>query len=951
MEYLASIMPALNIFSAICMIAGFILVAFQKPSDHQKQMLIMYMMATMTALGYCFKVEATTIEGLLMAQKLIFICTIILYYLLMLFYVRFLDLEVSNVIKGTFMALNLFEIILVFFLDSEMTFYASTWVETHYGIHILMKTYGPFFWLYIGTLVIYCTTVLFVAIYSFFSNGRQKFANSCRMLLVVFFLALPVFAELNRNIYLDFDSVGMMIALSIQMYYIYVKNIYDVSMMAQEYIFASVNDALIVLDDKMLFRGCNDLAKAVFPELASMKYRESIYMASEKLVKLVTKEVSEINMRGRDYAASLRYIGGENSEIVGAVLWLSDVTSQRIYKNMQENYQQRLKAEKEAAERETAVKSAFLLNMSSDIRTPVNSILGLNEMIFREATEENVRKYAFDMRDAGKSLMGVVNDIMSYSKIETGKLRIVPEEYSLVKAIYDFRIMHVTKIHAKGLTFDINIDSEIPSRFYGDILHIRQVLTSILNASVKSTEKGGISINITFSKLGEISGILKFSIRSTGTVERADDYNETEELSGDGEQIQNVMPHKNEIGMHISRHLIALMGGELKYNGENGTGSEYYFEVRQEVRDWEPVGDVDDYIQRGISTQNADSKLFIAPNASILAVDDVELNLVVLEGLLKTTQASVDIAMSGAEAVEKCKQKKYDLIFMDHMMPEMDGVEALSRIKSDSDSLNSGTPCIVITANATVDSREIYIQDGFAEYIAKPVMPDKLEAVVRAYLPENLVESVESVEDDAEKDGLLAALRMIPELDVERGIKVCGGKVIYKQVIKEFMYTAMSRNRQIETCFESGEIPEFQNHVHVLKNSLRLIGAMRIYEIVTKIEEIGIRNDPDAIDEMEKVVMTIPTMCEELVIKLNEVFEQKEEDEKPQIEKEVLSHALAKILEGIEDFDFDVAVSVIADLEKYSMPDNFRTTYDKLKKYIAEVAVDDIITLLENVSL
>ena len=393
---------------------------------------------------------------------------------------------------------------------------------------------------------------------------------------------------------------------------------------------------------------------------------------------------------------------------------------------------ERLQQETQHALSATRAKSDFLANMSHEIRTPINAVLGMNEMILRESEEDNVRDYANNIADAGKSLLSLVNDILDFSKIESGKMDIVCVEYQMKSLLRDLIMMVKGRMASKNLELILNIDENIPSIYFGDEVRIKQVLTNILTNSVKYTESGTITLSIKDVGREEGDILLEFSIKDTGMGMKAENVEmlmSSTFIRFDERKNRNI--EGTGLGISITRKLLELMGSELRINSIYGEGSNFHFTLRQQVLDEKPMGLV---TEKSDETRAKLSFNFKAKDASVLAVDDTKTNLLVIKGLLKPYEMKVETASSGEECVAKCKENHYDIIFMDHMMPEMDGIDTLNVLKNEK-LITGSTKVIALTANAITGAQEMYMSHGFDGYLTKPIDVAILDACLRANLP------------------------------------------------------------------------------------------------------------------------------------------------------------------------------------------------------------------------
>ncbi len=398
-----------------------------------------------------------------------------------------------------------------------------------------------------------------------------------------------------------------------------------------------------------------------------------------------------------------------------------------------------IEAKADEARKATKSKSDFLASMSHEIRTPINSVLGMNEMILRETKEPDTKKYAEDIQHAGNMLLGLINNILDFSKIESGKFEIMPVKYDLGMMLNDLQMFVANRAKSKGLDLKIDVSYDIPRTLYGDEIRIKQIITNILTNAVKYTDTGSVTFKVDFDKADERSILLNVSITDTGRGMRKDDLDKLFSPFERIEELRNRHIEGTGLGMSIVQQLLAMMGSRLFVRSEYGKGSTFAFTIRQEVIDWSEIGDLRNVLTQAKNETPRESEQFTAPEAKILVVDDIKMNLNVIVGLLKRTKIQVDVALSGNEAIEMARQKDYDILFIDHMMPDMDGIETLDRIKKDRFALCRNKPMVALTANAISGARDFYLEKGFVDYISKPVNSKILEKMIIELLPKELV--------------------------------------------------------------------------------------------------------------------------------------------------------------------------------------------------------------------
>lgn len=383
-------------------------------------------------------------------------------------------------------------------------------------------------------------------------------------------------------------------------------------------------------------------------------------------------------------------------------------------------------------------KSAFLASMSHEIRTPINAILGFNTMTMRESKDPQIIEYANEIESAGQTLLSLVNDILDISKVESGKMEIIPVEYNLKELINDVVTMISIKSRAKNLSLNVDASETLPSILYGDDVRIRQILINIMSNAVKYTEKGSVTLTVTGETTGNRIG-LHFSVSDTGIGIKKEDM---KKLFAKFERIDTVRNRNIEgtgLGMAITSMLLSLMNSSIEVQSEYGKGSTFSFYLMQEIVDKTPIGSISKNNENENHKKTEDEATFTIPKANILVVDDNKINRMVFSKLLKRLGPNVDEAAGGEEALKYSNEKKYDIIFLDHMMPGMDGIETLHKLREDKNNNNFSVPVIALTANAISGSREFYISEGFDDYLSKPIDTKLLEKIIIERIPEEKI--------------------------------------------------------------------------------------------------------------------------------------------------------------------------------------------------------------------
>ncbi len=417
--------------------------------------------------------------------------------------------------------------------------------------------------------------------------------------------------------------------------------------------------------------------------------------------------------------------------MVGILCYIMTWSQSRLF--IEEN--ERAKKEAERAEELTRSQNRFFSSMSHEIRTPINSILGLNELILRdqEATDDIVRD-ASGIQGAGKLLLSLINDLLDFSKMEAGSMDIVPVDYRVADMISELVNMIWLRANEKGLGFDVSVDPDVPSVLFGDEVRIKQVLINLLNNAVKYTEKGHIELRVESRDADDETIELWISVSDTGKGVKKEDLPYLFDAFKRVDESSNRHIEGTGLGLSVVKQLVELMDGSVTVNSVYGGGSTFTVMVKQAVSDRTGIGELNIHNQQTVA-RNVYESSFLAPEVRILIVDDNQMNLEVEKRLLEDTDMVIDTALSGKAALEKAMQVHYDAIFMDHLMPQMDGIECLDLLRNQSEGLNRSTPVIVLTANAGSENRELYRKEGFDGYLVKPVSGEAMEEILIRHIP------------------------------------------------------------------------------------------------------------------------------------------------------------------------------------------------------------------------
>lgn len=740
------------------------------------------------SIGYLFELQAKSEASYVTALQLSYLGRVWITFAFFMFSARLCKIRIPNIVTDILIFFHaLVYVCVMTFRKHTLFYYDCSWNRGDL-FPVFMHKNGIVHNVFIAVSLFYIVLGLTWLI---MACRKEKRPKALRRLMVVLaavsaesvFFILQAFRYVSiTNIY-DISMLGNMLGNVILFVAIFKHDLLGATDIAREMMIDRISEGIIAVDNDGVVQYFNDDAGRIFPELATQTTN------IPEVISGAIESGDVIRLNDRIYSTEMNEIV-HNGESLGKLYALVDDTEHFRYMEV-------LEREKEMADSASVAKSRFLANMSHEIRTPINAVLGMDEMILRESTEKPIRKYAADIMSAGKTLLSLINDILDISKVEEGKMEIIPVQYDPASLVNDLVNMTADRAAKAGLKFNVNVDEHIPRILYGDEIRIRQCALNLLSNAVKYTEKGCVSLAVSCEKKDEDNILLTIKVEDTGIGMQTEDM---EKLFSPYERLEEKRNRTKEgtgLGMAITRQLLDLMGTNLAVESEYGKGSAFSFTVEQGVVSREEIGDYTKRYNEANETAGTYREMFHAPDARILVVDDTEINLTVIESLLKQTRIRIDTALSGRRALDLAAVNDYDVVFIDHMMSDMDGIEMLRRMRKLEK--NQETPAVALTANAVSGARQMYMDAGFNDYLSKPVEGARLERMLLRYIPDEKVDrDVIRTEEDktpaaSERYGILVVdddesvctlVRSIMENEYD--VRVCGlGREVHSMA-KEF---------------------------------------------------------------------------------------------------------------------------------------------------------------------
>ena len=720
----------------ICFLMTF-LVYLAKPSEQQKILFAGTLFTFMDVAGYFYELQSKSLEVTRLAVKLEYLGTtmgLLCFLYFACLYSNHRNDKWLKFIKYFYTIDHFFILLLIFTIDFNTLYYKSITYTEEDGFYIWVYEPGTFYYWWIVLTTVLGIIIALIMIQSVLEHKNEKRPE----LLLIFGASLvPIIFWIMRILgYLGhYDSypISMLITESFLVFVMYRYRLFDTVKGAKDRVIDEIKEGILVTDGLDAVIYSNREADLIFPD---MDWNDKD-MVRKQIFDFMEAHKDGFMIEERFYEWQRSEIFDDNQRKAGILYRISDMTDNYLYTKQ-------LIELKEDAERANEAKSSFLARMSHEIRTPINAVLGMNEMILRETEADNIREYAINIHNAGKTLLSIINDILDLSKIESSKMVITENDYMLGSMILDIENMIAMRAEEKNLTFRILADSKLPKNLHGDEMRVKQCIVNLLTNSVKYTNEGSVTLEIDCADIqGNIIN-LRITVSDTGIGIREEELHMLFDPFTRLDMMRNKSVEGTGLGLSITKRLVAMMQGNLTVESEYGNGSKFTFVIPQKIMGTEVLGDyrkaADEVTEHN---KSGGPGTFIAPQAKILAVDDNRVNITVVKGLLKRLKVQFDAALSGAECLDKIRQNHYDIIFLDHMMPEMDGVETLQSMCQIEEYAQNPSVVIALTANAIVGAKEEYLQAGFEDYLSKPIDSMQLEQLIRRYLSPELIEYTE----------------------------------------------------------------------------------------------------------------------------------------------------------------------------------------------------------------
>ena len=867
----------INIFQIAGVLMGFLTLLFiarKKASETQKVLLIACGCAFVSVLAYTLEINAKSLEAMIMAIKFGYVgkCYIMLFFLMFMAY--YCNINIPQIVFRIFLIFNSIMLMIIITCDRHSLYYKSIRLCNEGLFPHAELEKGVCYWMMMTVMLGLMSWYIILCL---MEVKKRKGIEKKRLLLLSFSGLIPGYM---LTIYLTgimdvLDPVPLGIVLSCMLLTLNVTKygLLDTMELAREKIIENTKDGLVILDANYNLLYANDVARALFPDINSSESRE------EQIGGIFKENAREaiVNIEGRNYEIRVSRIEDNNhSETVrGYMAWIFDMT-------FVNHYTEEMIRMRQEAEKANLAKTSFLAHMSHEIRTPMNAIIGFSDLCLNNGDEGEMREYIQSIRESAGALMVLINEVLDISKIESGKIALTDVAYSMRELMKEVISAIVPQINAKNLTFRYLLEKDIPVMLKGDKKEVRHIMSNLLSNAIKYTSEGTILFKVKEIQRKDRKILLEIIVKDTGIGIKEEDREQIFDRFERFDEKKNYAVEGTGLGLSIVKDLVKLMDGSVEVESSYGEGSLFRARIWQEILD-ERQGEVyrgsncDDIRYTLEQLKNAvygnkgkrKRRSIRFPGAKVLVVDDNQVNLKVASGLLKLYDIDAELVESGEECLEAVKKQNYDLIFMDQMMPEMDGVETLSRFR-ESKRGNNKTPVIALTANALVGVREEMLEEGFDDFLGKPMDLTELENILIRFLKDQQEEMPETENEDTgiapetvEKyEGLIQQ-----GIDVQAGIELCGGEESYQEVLKAFVKNAPVQQRDFSMALKQGDYERYTVLAHALKSASASIGALKLSEIARMHEGAGSKENilyinedfVNLIEEYEDVIKAIET--------------------------------------------------------------------------------------------
>ncbi len=913
-------------------------------SREQKLMQYFLLGALVQNAGYLLELTAPTLEAAMVSVKMQYLGSLTIPISYCHFMFSYCYEKAPKKLLGALKIVDVFIMGLIFTCDIHNLYYTSIqWLETPDGQGYLRLEYGLGYWIFMvcGTIIPYVLS-LYALIRVCIRKPEYAADRRCRLILVLSFLPVAALYSYAAKLTRAYDPTPFVlgVVLSTVVILIWIRKVYDFSSLAFGILLNSLSDGVIALDEQQQITNYNPAAAGIFRDLDNRMIGKPIELLRGFPKDLLCgEEKREFCLHDRFYEGHVESILDEFGKNKGYVVLLFDVT-ETIH------YIEEIKRVREQAEQANIAKSAFLANMSHEIRTPMNAIVGLSDIIMEESRGRKVYEYACDIKSASRNLLALINDILDLSKVEAGKMELVLSPYHVSALSEEVLSMMEVVASQRGLCLKKQYDTSIPCRYLGDEGRIKQILINILNNALKFTKKGFVAFSVTAKQCGtDDMAMLSFRIEDTGCGIKEENLEEIFDNFKQVDSKRNRAVEGTGLGLSITKRLVELMQGTIHVESVYGEGTTFTVEIPQKIMDKRPLSTVP------VAEAQKEEALnpFTVKDCRVLVVDDNRINRKVAEMFLQSYGFVIEEADSGPAAIELVRSTCYDIIFMDHMMPEMDGIEAVHIIRNECGENGRRPVIIALTANAMEGVRETFLENGFQDFITKPLDRRSLHtALLRWISEERRIEGVFAEEEESDHS------MQIPGIDMEEVYSRYSSKLEdYLELLELYCLDGKRKLVLLRKLWEQRDYKNYGIEVHGLKSASANVGAMGISKRAKAQEYAVDRGDTAYVDEhVAQLLEAYEAQISQITQFLEHARKSQDADGKARtITYEAFAGEIKQALEHLENFRAKDCAHIIEELLQCQLApgivSKLRDIQGQLKLYEDEAAEQMLRKLLE----
>ncbi len=901
---------------SLCLTVFALLLLMNGDGAKEQKMLMLIMCGSLVQnTGYLLELTAPTLEAAITAVIVENVGSAFVPLCYCWFIYIYCYISPPKIFLRILFAISFFILPTVFFNWYGLFYQDVEWLADAGGFYHIRITYGPLymFFLFIRVVIPYtlCIYTLVNAIRE--RSDRQVNRQYSTILLISTFPVIMLIAYVLKLVKIfDLTPATLTISMSMVVIVVWSRRNYDFRHLAAAKVLESLGDGVITLDDHDRLVNYNKAAADIFTHLPAHRLGENIRVVEDFREEMLNEDTTQkFSINDRHYECHSRHIVDENGRKQGCVILILDMTDTNAYIN-------EIKRVRREAENASIAKSEFLANMSHEIRTPMNAIIGLNDIIMEECADTEIYNHAKDVQSAAKNLLAIINDILDLSKVEAGKMELVCVDY-YIKIMADEVIgMMDMAASQRGLILKYECDESIPCRYNGDDGRIKQVLINILNNAIKFTKEGYVRTYIT-GKPGQNAEeeLLIFHIEDTGCGIREEDLGKIFEDFRQVDSKRNRSAEGTGLGLTIVKHMVELMNGTIEVKSTYGRGTSFTITIPQKIVDSRPISEMTEIPQ----TDDNILDIFTAPEVKVLIVDDNVINRKVARGYLKKYAFDLTEAESGPEAIESVRADRFDIIFMDHMMPGMDGIEATDIIRKDCGE-NGTTPVVVaLTANAMEGMREHFLKCGFDDFISKPLDRKELNQLLLRWVP---IDRRQTESGEEESCPFNPASFQIDGIDMDAAMQYYSGD---EEGFAELLdLYCIDGSRKIELLCElvKTDLSRYQIEVHGLKSASANIGAMDVSAMARAQENAAAQKDSEFITEQfPRLLAEYETLLDNIGQFLTKRRQENDTREKlPALTTQEMCEQTAAALEELKHFRSEQCAQIVETILSHDLPED-----------------------------